>query len=169
MRCFEIVKRRRYTAIAFGLLCGVSAAGLFLRLASREPFDFLAWQVPVTANDRPSSDGRWIVREYAFPADFEQLNHRANAELARHGFSLAADDRKFGPRAVQYERRGPDGWRMDFVILYQDMHYKLPQHGEPYSVVGYDEPGWVSVQIHLEFSPSRLEVFWRNVKQFCGF
>jgi hypothetical protein len=165
----EMPMRRRYTALILILVGGVPAIASYCWLASREYFSFLAWQIPVSANDRQSSDGLWIDRSYAFPADFEPFNRRASVELASQGFSLAADDHSFGYRATQYKRCRPDGWATDFVTLYQDMHYKLPQYGEPYGLVGYRDPGWVSVQVHLEMPPSRLDIFWADVKQFCGF
>ena len=72
-------------------------------------------------------------------------------ELKRWGLVMVQDDNSFGPRATQYafgkEESGSNLHEGDSVIIYQNIHYKLPRYGEPYTIVGYDEPGWVSVQI----------------------
>lgn len=116
-----------------------------------EPYRFLDGQTPVQVSDRKGSVETIIDRAYAFRADFDELNQRVSQELAQQGLSAVADDHSFGPRAIQYERERnrTNSSFTDFVIVYQDMHYKLPQYGEPYGIVGYDDPGWVSIQVYL--------------------
>src|SRR4051812_22847891 len=120
--------------IAIGLAFILVAATSPLWYWPDQPYRFLDGKNPVRVDDRSASGDKVIDRCYAFQADFEALNQRVTKELASNGFAPVFDDHRFGPRAIEYERTGA-GLRSAFVILYQDMHYKLPQHGAPYSVV----------------------------------
>ena len=157
--------------IAAGCTFAVVTVIVLVLIWSRQPFRFLDGKVPVRVDDRSTSSERRVDRFYAFQADFDQLSQRAAEELAPHGFVLVADDRHFGPRAIQYERRAGGtsvGSRTAFVILYQNMHYKLPQYGEPYGVVGYDDPGWASVQVYVEDPPSEFDAMVLRVRGWLG-
>ena len=133
--------------IIFGSLVGIVAT---IKPRSLQPFRFLGRNAPVLADDRNTSSERTIDRYYAFRGNFDEVNARVNAELTPQGFKLVSDDFSFGPRATQYERSvDAESGFGDLVIVYKDMHYQLPQHGGPHSVVGYDDPGWVSLQVRL--------------------
>jgi hypothetical protein len=141
--------------------CLVLAAGLFIWLWPTEPYRFLSGHTPVQVNDKTWPTGRIIDRSYAFRADYDDLIRRVAQELARHGLALVTDDRSFGPRAIRYESKpgATNSGHKGHVIVFQDMHYMLPQNGEPYGIVGYDDPGWASVQVHLELPLSKLDAF----------
>jgi hypothetical protein len=137
-----------------------SAATYFL-LRPTEPFQFLYGTQPVSNNDRSDWDPgvKQIVRDYAFRGDFDAVKRDAERELIQRGFTLERDDYDFGPRCAQYKCKqvGPNNAQGDFVNIFKDMHYKLPQFGEPYSLVGYDEIGWVSVQVYVTVKRGGVE------------
>ena len=159
------LKRTLYLVAA----CVVLAAVLFIWLSPGEPYRFLNGQTPVQVNDQRRETGRTIDRAYAFRADYDDLNRRVSQEVARHGLSLVADDRSFGPRAIQYKSKaGATNGHKGYVIVYQDMHYMLPQHGEPYGIVGYDDPGWASIQVYLDLPSSKLDGFMFKLRRLLG-
>jgi hypothetical protein len=142
---------------------------LFAWCGPRQPFGFLVRQTPVLADDRSVSGGRAVSRYYAYKSDFDELNRRAAIELRRRGFEFVADDRSFGPRAIQYERRADGGSLTGHVTLFQDMRYAIPQQESMHSVIGHDDAGWVSVQVYLETPPSLLERVRSESRRWLAF
>ena len=99
--------------------------------------------------DKPEPCQVRIDMSGAFAADFAQVNESIGGQLLHSGFKLIRSDKTFGPYSIEYRRvQGRDA-REDYVILYKDMHYRPPQFHEPYSLVGYDEKGWVSAQVYM--------------------
>ena len=153
-----------WKSILAAVVCALIAAISLRSLSHPQPYRFLDGQTPVLADDKSTSERRVIDRSYAFRGNFSAVVQRATIELASHGFVVVRDDNSMGPRAIQFERRsGPDSGRTAFIILYQDMHYKLPQFGEPYGLVGYDDPGWVSAQVYVEHKPRLIKVMSAKV------
>ncbi len=101
------------------------------------PFVFLHGRNPASEFTKPSC----YMCYYAFETNFDFFRVRADNELRTKGFALVRDDRSMGPRSVEFRRKD------DLVTIYQDMRYRPPRFGEPHGVVGYDEKGWVSLQV----------------------
>jgi hypothetical protein len=162
--------RRRRRVVALAVIVGVATTAWMLWPKQR--FRFLRGQTPVLNDDGSTAVGYRLKRDYTFPADFDEIRRCVDAELIPLGFEQTRDDRSMGPRSVRFERQTQNpqsGGLHDFVIMYQDMHYKPPQEGEPYSLVGYREAGWVSFQVHLERPFNRFERLLMKLRERTGF
>jgi len=151
----------------------VAAAALFAAsflVRPPQPFRFLALRTPVLVQEQDSAiEGRgvFVNRFYAFQGDFDEVSRRAAAELLPLGFAQVRDDRYYGWRAIQFEQ--PDKHRGGSVILFQDMEYKRDGSGADRRAVGWQAPGWVSVETSAVESRRLIDRVLSTARRFLGY